>query len=168
LSEVVRIPLGIVVERRKAVSQWIDHIWRPVTALVGSPETEPWTVLKEEGDTTTFYAGNSEIELFPADASHYRDNLVSGGPLIWVSLQASNEQQPYELFKVTADPYEGEAMTESGADLVETVPMPEPIAAEIARFVARYYVDRPFVKRERKRADPEALSRGTPPRENEQ
>lgn len=167
MSEVVRIPLGIVVERRKAVSQWIDHIWQPVTALAGSPETAPWTVLKEEGDTITFYAGQTEIELFPTEAGYYRDNLASGEPLLWVALRASNEERPYDLFKVTADPHEGEAMTEAGADLIETVPMPEPVAAEIARFVARYHVDRAFVKRERSRADPEALSRGIPPRENE-
>lgn len=167
MSETVRIPLGIVVERRKALSQWIDHVWRPVTALAGSPESEPWTVLKEEGDTTTFYAGRTEIELFPTEAGYYRNNLASGEPLLWVALRASNGRQPYELFKVTADPHEGEAMTETGADLIETVPMPEPIAAEIARFVARYHVDRPFVKRERNRADPEALARGIPPRENE-
>ena len=167
MSEIVRIPLGIVVERRKALSQWVDHIWRPVAALAGSPETKPWTVLKEEGDTIAFYAGGTEIELFPTEAAYYRDNLATGEPLLWVALRASNEGRPYELFKVTADPYEGEAMTEAGADLIETVPMPEPTAAEIARFVARYYVDRPFVKRERKRADPQALSRGIPPRKNE-
>jgi hypothetical protein len=167
LSDIVRIPLGIVVERCKARSQWVDYVWRPVMALVGSPATEPWTVLKEEGDTTTFYAGSAEIELFPANAGYYRDNLASGGPLLWVALCVSNEQQPYELFKITADPYEGEALTAAGADLIETVPMPEPVAAEIARFVARYYVDRPFVKRERKRANPEALSRGIPQREDE-
>lgn len=167
MSEIVRIPLGIVVERKKALSQWIDHVWRPVAALAGSPATAPWTVLKEEGDTTTYYAGEAEIELFPTEAGYYRDNLAVAEPLLWVALRASDGERPYDLFKVTADPHEGEAMTEAGADLIETVPMPEPVAAEIARFVARYHVDRPFVKRERNRADPEALSRGIPPRETE-
>lgn len=160
MSEIGRIPVGVVVERRKARSQWIDHIWQPVTALPGLPETAPWTVLKEEGDTTTFYAGAGEIELFPTDTAYYRDNLATAEPLLWVALRPSKGEWPYELFKVTADPREGEAMTEAGSDLIETVQMPQPIAAEIAAFVARYHVERPFVKRKRDHADREAMSRG--------
>lgn len=167
MSETVRIPVGIVVERRKSQSEWLDYVWQPVAALAGLPLAEPWTELQQGEDTVSFFAGAAEIELYPTDASYYRDNIVSGAPLLWVALRASDGVQPFELFKVTADPHEGEAMTEAGNDLVETVPMPEPIAAELARFVARYYVDRPFVKRERSRGDPEALSRGIPPRERE-
>jgi hypothetical protein len=166
LSEIVRIPVGIVVERRKAQSRWIDYVWRPVTALAGIPGTEPWTVLKEEQDAISFYAGGTEIELFRADAAYYQDNLATGEPLLWVVLRPSKGELPYELFKVTADPHEGESLTESGADLVETVAMPDVIAAEVARFVARYYVARPFIKRERKRADPEALARKVPAKED--
>ena len=40
-----------------------------------------------------------------------------------------------ELTKVTADPTEGEAMFESGCDVIGTVPMPPEIAAWIAAFV---------------------------------
>ncbi len=166
MSETVRIPVSIVVERRKAKSQWIDHIWRPVTALPGIPGTEPWTVLKEEEDVISFYAGGTEIELFPSDATYYRDNLATGEPLLWVVLRPSKGERPYELFKVTADPHEGESLTESGADLVETVAMPDVIAAEVASFVARYHVARPFIKRQRNRADPEALARGVPAKED--
>ena len=40
------IPVGVVVERRKAASQWIDFLWRPVAVLPGEPEAKPWTVLR--------------------------------------------------------------------------------------------------------------------------
>ena len=31
--------VGIVVERRKAKSPWVEHVWRPVGALPGVPTT---------------------------------------------------------------------------------------------------------------------------------
>jgi hypothetical protein len=55
----------------------------------------------------------------------------------------------YELLAVTADPAEGEAFTDAGSDLVETVPMPPDIVATIGRFIAQHHVERPFVKRQR-------------------
>ncbi len=49
VAPLMRIPVGVVVERRKAKSQWIDHVWRPVAVLDGVPEAAPWTLLSEEG-----------------------------------------------------------------------------------------------------------------------
>jgi len=43
---------------------------------------------------------------------------------------------------VTADPAEGEAFTEAGANLVEAVPMPEAIRGAIENFIAEHYVER--------------------------
>jgi len=40
-----KIAVGVVVERRKAQSPWIDFTWKPVTALAGLPEASPWTTL---------------------------------------------------------------------------------------------------------------------------
>jgi len=50
---------------------------------------------------------------------------------------------------VTADPAEGEAFTDPGNDLIETVPMPVAIAATIGNFIAEHHVERPFIKRRR-------------------
>ncbi len=38
-SPLGQMRVGIIVERRKATSQWIDYLWRPVTALAGQPQT---------------------------------------------------------------------------------------------------------------------------------
>jgi hypothetical protein len=154
--------VGVVVRRVKATSQWIDYIWRPVSVLPGVPETEPWTKLTDVGEVATFYAGSAEIELFPSDTTQYRDNLFSGSPSLWVTLRPTGADPPYELLSVTADTAEGEALTETGADLVETVPMPDEIADAIAQFVTEHHVERIFYKRKRKDADPEALARRAP------
>ena len=121
----VRIPVGIVAERRRAKSQWIDFIWRPVSALAGVPDTAPWTRLSGDDELAMYYVGGAEVELFPSETSNYRDNLVSGKPQLWVVLRPTDADPPYNLVLVTADPAEGEGYTQNGTDLVDPVPMPE-------------------------------------------
>jgi len=156
-----RIPVGVLVERRKATSQWADYLWRPASVLVGEPDARPWTVVSQTGDSAMFYAGRAEIEFHQAETAHYRDNLAAG-PSLWVVLRSTGAEPPYELAKVTADPYEGEAYAEAGAGIVEPVPMPDSVRDFIAAFIAEHHVEQPFVKRARKRADPEAMARGGP------
>lgn len=153
-----RIPVGVVVERRKAASQWVDHLWRPVSALGGVPQAEPWTVLSQDAEATTYYAGAAEIEMFKSATSYYRDNLT-GDQSLWVVLRPTDSEPPYSLLTVTADPFEGEAFAGSGVDLVEAVPMPDNVREALIDFVAEHHVEQTFIKRERDRADPEALAR---------
>jgi hypothetical protein len=163
----MRIPVGVVVERRKAKSAWVEHVWRPVSVLTGVPEAAAWTPLGTADEAATFYAGMADIELYRSETTYYRDNVERDAPLLWVVLRPTGVEPPYELVSVTANPAEGEAMTEPGTDLVETVPMPELIRAAIAAFVAEHHVERPFFKRKRDRANPQALARGGRVREDE-
>ena len=152
--------VGVVVERRKAKSQWVDFVWRPVAALPGVPEALPWTMLDGDDEAARFYAGPAEVGLYRTDTAQYRDNLASGNPGLWVVLRPTDGEPPYQIVAVTADPSEGEAFTESGTDLVEPVPMPEPIRTMVEAFIAEHHVEQTFYKRKQKRADPEALARG--------
>ena len=154
-----RIAVGVVVERRPATSPWIEHVWRPVGVLAGVPEAEPWTALPGASGADTFYAGGAEVELHRSETTNYRDNLASGQPSLWVVLRPTGGDPPFAVVTVTADPAEGEAFTETATDLVEALPMPEPIAEAVAAFVAEHHVERTFEKRKRDRADPEALGR---------
>ena len=92
----------------------------------------------------------------------YRDNLRSGRPSLWVSLRPADTPPGVALRLVTADPAEGEALTEPGTDIIEAVPMPPEIQRRLAAFVEAHHVERPFVKRKRDRADPEAMARRPP------
>jgi hypothetical protein len=158
-APLARIHVGVVVERRAATSPWIDHVWRPVGVLAGVPDTAPWTELTRESARATFYAGAAEVHLYRSETTNYRDNLASGRPALWVVLRPTGTDPPLEIVAVTADPAEGEAFTETGADLVEAVPMPASIGEAVAAFVAEHHVERTFYKRRRDRADPEALGR---------
>lgn len=154
-----RISVGVVVERRVATSPWIEHVWRPVRVLAGVPEAEPWTTLPGASGADTFYAGAAEVELHRTETTNYRDNLASGQASLWIVLRPTGGDPPFTVVRVTADPAEGEAFTETATDLVEAVPMPEPIAEAVAAFVAQHHVEHAFEKRKRDRANPEALGR---------
>ena len=155
----LRIPVGVVVERRRADSPWIDFVWRGSGVLSDEPETTPWTVIREQEETTLFYAGGATVDLYRSETERYRDNLATGAPSVWIVLTPSEGAWPYAVSAVTADPAEGEAFTEAGANLVEAVPMPEMLHQAIENFIAEHHVETEFVKRERRRADPEALAR---------
>ena len=158
-----KIAVGVVVERSKSASQWADFYWRPLGVLPGAPDTPPWTKLNDNGERASFYAGSTDVELYRTETANYRDNLQSETPSLWIVLRPVEADPPYELASVTADPAEGEAMTEAGANLVATVPMPQPIQEAIAAFIAEHHVEQMFVKRNRDRANPEAMARRGPP-----
>lgn len=158
----MRIPVGVVVERRKAISRWADVVWRPLAVLAGLPDAVPWTPLANDGEAATFYAGATEIQLYRSETDGYRRNLLSGAPAVWVALQATGGDPPYAIAAVTADPAEGESLTEPGQGLVEAVAMPEQLREAITGFVAKYHVEQVFEKRRRDRADPEAFARRRP------
>lgn len=159
------ISVGVMVERSKSASQWADYYWRPVGVLPGAPDTPPWTKLDDDGERASFYAGSVNVDLYRTETTNYRDNLRLETPLLWVVLRPVGGDPPFELASVTADPAEGEAMTEAGVNLVDTVPMPKPIQETIAAFVAEHHVEEVFVKRKRDRANPEVMARRGPPME---
>ena len=133
------IAVGVLVERVKTQSQWSDYLWRPVAVLAGQPDTPPWTVLADDGERATFYAGPATVELHRTETANYRDNLASGSPALWVVLSETSAEPPYALYLVTADPAEGEGMTAAGNNLVEPVPMPDVVRDTVAAFVAEHH-----------------------------
>ncbi|HWV52128.1 DUF3305 domain-containing protein [Pseudorhodoplanes sp.] len=162
MAALVAIPVGVVVERVKAESQWIDYIWQPSAVLVGEPEANPWTALSGDDDRMSFYAGSTVVEFYASETAHYRDNLI-GDCKLWIVMAPTESDPPYQLTKVTADPAEGESYTETGVNLVEAVPMPDAIRDALVAFVSAHHVkDTTFFKRARDRADPEALGRRSP------
>lgn len=155
----LRLAVGVVIERRSAKSAWADFVWRPSAVLAGEPDAAPWTLLEAQADRTTFYAGAGEVSLYRSDTTFYRDNLATGEPMLWAVLRPTGGEPPFAVVTVTADPSEGEAFATIGTDLVEALPMPAPIRDAIEAFVAAHHVEHAFAKRKRDRADPEALAR---------
>jgi len=161
-TALAQIVVGVVVECRKARSPWLDFLWRPISVFVGTPSAVPWTRIGEEGDATTYYAGATAIELHRTETTNYRQNLSSGMPALWVVLRpitANSTSPAFDILTVTADPSEGEALTDAGNDLVASVPMPAAIVGAIDGFIAEHHIERPFNKRQRDRAGPQTPGR---------
>ena len=156
-----QVQVGILIARRKLAGPWADHVWLPHAILPAVPVTAPGTRLNSGNEEEIFYAGAYDVSLHSAETAHYRDNLTSGRPSLWVALQPVAGDE-YEVAIVTADPYEGEALTQGNGEIVEALSMPPEIQARIAAFIAAFHVERPFHKRRRDRADPEALGRRDP------
>lgn len=149
--------VGVIVAKRALKGPWKSHEWLPVAILPAAPAAAPWTKLSGRPEEETYFAGAFEVRMHPAETSHYRDNLMSGNPSLWVALRDSGESAP-EIAAVTADPYEGEAMGEGFEETVEAVPMPAELQAKVRAFFEAFHVERKFEKRKRDRADPEALA----------
>lgn len=152
----ISMPLGVVVERREIDNRWQPFAWKAAAVIPGAPPVEAWRELERGERFVRWHAATLPLELHRAETEAYRVNLSGRSPGIYVVLRpirpsertAGNEVAP---FLVTASPYEAEGYLE-GDDLVEAAPMPEALAAWMRAFVERHHVDRPFVKRERKRA----------------
>lgn len=146
------VEVGVIVERRSLSNPWVDHAWVPVGVLAGVPAAAPWTVLHETPAISRFYAGRTQLEFFGTDTTMYRENLRSARPSLWVALRHAHTPQGIVLHLVTADPSDAEALTETGTDIIEAVPMPAEIRQQLAVFVETHHVERPFIKRKRDRA----------------
>jgi len=160
-TPLARVPVGVVLERRKAASHWIDFTWHPLAVLPGRPEAAPWSRLSSDATAATYYVGPSEVELYRTDTGNYRNNLASELPSLWIVLRPTGDEPPFELLTVTADPSEGESYPQASNDLVGAVPMPAAIRQIVAEFIARHHVEQSLHKRKREHADPEALARRT-------
>jgi hypothetical protein len=147
---------GIVVVSRKPVTRWATRGFVPSAVLSDIPETEPGTRLGPAGDIETYYAGSLSLTLHSGETAHYRNNLTAM-PSLWIAMKPGG---PTDLVTLTADPYEGEGLAGDVGLIVAAVPMPAAIREWIGEFVARHHVEETFHKRKRRRADPEALTRG--------
>ena len=153
------VAVGVVIAKRKLSNPWVEHAWLPTAVLPTVPDAAPGTRLSATEGEELFYAGRYDIALHAGETSHYRDNLVSGQPSLWVALRPIGGDD-HEIAMVTADPYEGESLAGGINEIVEAVPMPPEVRDHLAKFVEAFLVERAFVKRKRDRADSEAMARG--------
>ena len=150
-----KMTVGVVVERRKLDSPWADYGWRSVAVIPGDSGHAPGAVLLAADGVTRFYAGTLMVELFRKSTVSYRDNLAASPPKIFVVLRPEDGGAlPYRPVLATVAPDEAQVYSDSGADLVDGVPMPESMIPWLEAFVAEHHVDEPFYKRQRKPYDP--------------
>ena len=88
------LSVGVVVVKRASSGPFATHEWLPGTILPAAPPVAPWTSLGGGGGSESFYAGAADLQLHPAETAHYRDNLESPEPRIWVQLRPGPGPDP--------------------------------------------------------------------------
>src|SRR5258708_40172650 len=138
--------IGVIVARKRLKSPWAAHGWLPRAVLPAVPSAESWTSLGADGEDRLFYVGPSVLTLHSSETAHYRDNLASGRPSLWVSLRLLGGDE-CGVGKVTADPYEGEALTEGIGGDVESGAVSRERPAQVARCFGAFHRARALLKR---------------------
>lgn len=152
------MPLGVVIERRPSTSRWQRWRWQAVGVMPGAPPVEGWRELRRDGEVVRWHAATLPLELHRTGTAEYRYNLSGKVPSVYVVLRRQRDpERELAPILVTVSPGEAQSYGEFGDDVVEAVPMSEGLVAWVQEFVDRHHVDRPFKKRQRRRADPEAL-----------
>ena len=150
------MPLGVVVERRDSQSPWQDYEWCPVAVIPGAGPVKDWRMLRAGPGWVQFHAATLELELFRKETEGYKLNLSSDPPAVYVVLRRGDEADEPELapFCVTVSAIEAQDYLDAGDDIVEGVPIPEPVLAFVQDFIDQHHVEEPFVKRKQKRYKP--------------
>ncbi|MFC4351566.1 DUF3305 domain-containing protein [Fodinicurvata halophila] len=155
ISTDVRLPLGVVLEKRESRSRWLDHVWRAVEVLPGAPQRDPlgdWVSLGVFDQGERFHAGTLDLELTRKMTDGYRSNISQRTPSVYVVLRQRSTkggQAPLYPFHVTVCPLEAEFYAVGGEESVEDVPMPEEVIGFVEDYIRRYHEELPFHKRKR-------------------
>lgn len=161
-----RLPLGIVLERRASDHPWQTHRWQVLGVLPGGAPNDGWRLLRASAEGEQFYAGSLDLILHADEAPGYRYNLAGGRPALYVVLRPSDGLHDVAPFLVTACPVEAQDYMTSGDEIVEAVPMPEPVAAWIGHFLELCPPPPAFTKR-RKTPKSDRSGRNGDPRQTE-
>jgi hypothetical protein len=150
-----RMPVGVILERRKASNPWDDFIWRAVAVVPGAAPTPAWSVVREEPEATQFFAGTFTLELHPKETALYHANLRGRMPSAYIVMVRDPAADPHGITvrDVTLSPGDAEAYMDAEST-VEAVPMPDVLQAWLADYVAAFHVEEAFRKRPRKPYDP--------------
>jgi hypothetical protein len=149
------LTLGVVVERRKLSNPWQEFGWSTVAVVLDPPvDIEAGRLLEQGEGRARFFAGTLPVELHRHHTASYRDNMMTGRPQVYVVLRKRDGALPYQPFLATIAPDEAQIFLDTGEDLVDTVPMPEPVQAWVDRFIGAHHVEAPVYKRQRKPYDP--------------
>lgn len=139
--EVLRI--GLVGRSYPPATRWGSRVLRPLAALDAGPDLPPGSLMHEQAGVRTVWLGEHALVLHHGETGHYRTNLASARPSVWVSMAGDAVQL------VTPDPYEGEALAGDPERVVEAVAMPAGVLAAVAAFIERHHEEVPFHKRRR-------------------
>lgn len=153
--------IAVLVERRDGTSPWVTESWRPLEALAEAPGAAPWTLLRRGDGFEHYLETGIKVVLHRSDLASYRYNLAGLEPRLYVVLRRTGDaERPVRVVMATIAPDEAQAMSESGEDMVDGVPLPRPLFDWAMAFCACHPPDEPMRKRKRDRLDSDKVFAG--------
>ncbi|MGJ8602828.1 MAG: DUF3305 domain-containing protein [Marivita sp.] len=146
----IEMPVGVVMQRRPGVTRWQKWAYTPTALLPGAGPAH-WKMLRENGEIAEYHIGTATLTLWRTDAEAYRIGLAEQVVCAYVVLQPGEDDWPYKIKLITANPHEAMQYSDGGDDVVEKVPMPPALVAWMQDWTDTHYVEEPFVKRKRQR-----------------
>jgi hypothetical protein len=154
-------PVAVILERRPAVSRWIEHVWKAVGIAVGrhAGGRTPRLIRDEQG-VALFLVGGLDVALYVDECESYYYNLVSDNPRAYVLAHATDDGTQPQPFRVSMSFDEAHAYLE-GDDQIYDVDVPPELYRWTEAFVIANYF--PEKKRKRKLRDWSADESGPHP-----
>jgi hypothetical protein len=168
----VYFSVDVVMDRVTLDNRWVSEQWQPasVTPLgEGRMTAAPAECVADSAARTSWRFPGMAIELHSSEAEGYFLNLTSETPVVFVMWRAQEDgEQPAARPLIVTLSYNEAGRFMDGGERVDPVPMPDPIRAWLADFVAVHY--KPEPKKKQRRNDPfkdGAFVRDTPPSKHE-
>ncbi|MGB5201176.1 MAG: DUF3305 domain-containing protein, partial [Sedimenticolaceae bacterium] len=146
-SDIRRLPVSVVLERRPAVSRWADHVWTAAGITVGrhADGTEAQLIREDQG-VSYFLIGGLDVALYVDECESYYYNLVSDSPRAYVIAHTDGGQTQPHPFRVSMSFDEAHAYLE-GDDEVYAVDVPAELYRWTEAFVIAHYFPQKKTKR---------------------
>lgn len=154
------LDVGVVLRRAPGVTRWARWSWTVIALLSGAPKAE-WRVLREVDGATDFHAATLPLTLYRTDVEAYRVALAMTPPSAFVAMTRNTDAlHGLSVHAVTASAYEAQDYADGDEEIVEPVAMPDGLVAFVQAFVDAHFVDTPFIKRKRDKAETDLIEDG--------
>lgn len=144
----VSMSVAVVLQKRKAKSQWIDYQWEAVSVIPGAHEDkQQFRPMHDDGDMSQYIFSGLTVTLHKDECESYYHNLMSPKPSCYVAVRFDESDQPVP-FLITLDFDEAHAYLE-GDETVYAVNIPAEFYRWIEAYVIAHYL--PVKRKKRKR-----------------
>jgi len=155
-------PVSVLLERRPAVSKWIDHVWQAIAVTIGSRhdqvEDAP-RLVRTSGEIHYYFCSGLQVKLYKDECESYYHNLMSPTPHCYVIAHTEDIEDPPEPFLITMSFDEAHAYLE-GEDEIYGVDIPPELYKWTEAFILVHYA--PEKRKKRKRKDWKQAEQETP------
>jgi hypothetical protein len=148
----MRFPVAVVMQRVPLVNRWSDERWEAVAVELAEESDARVEMVESSQAGARWRCSGFFVELHPVEAEGYYLNVTADEPrvfVLWRMAEESDAAEPRARPLIVTLSYSEAARYLDAGEHVDAVPVPEPLHAEMARFVATHYRPEPRKKARR-------------------